>query len=348
MRNYRRSHLNQVIQYLKRTLPEMNKRRIPATPENYAVWYEYISGHNPKLSSTIDSYIKENVEFTEKLNATLYKNYIENEKNAALEKIQVEVRSLIEELLSSVGTSGKDLTEYGSVLEKFTQQMERENNIDIVRKLVSDLILQTKSQEESTRSMKQSLKTMAEEIHSLRKEIENLSVASATDPLTHAANRATFDSELAHAAQLSEQEETPLSLVIFDIDHFKKINDKFGHLAGDKVLKFVSSTLKKNTKGKDTVARFGGEEFALVLPDTDYSSAIAVAENIRKRIGMLNLTDSMENRQIGTITVSAGVAIYKHDESTDTLIHRADECLYAAKREGRDLVKGEREVDTYH
>ncbi len=340
------SNLNQAIVLLKRTLPEMSKRRVPVTPENYTVWYEYITGNNPQLAKAINSHIAANLTFTDEFNAFLYKNYIESAKSIEIEKIQLEVRKLIEELLTDISNSGEDLSAYGAVLEKFTQQVEQENNVESIRNLVLDLIIQTRNQEESTLLMKRSLQSMTEEIHSLRKEIEKLTVASSIDPLTRVANRTKFDSELACATEASSENETPLCLVIVDIDHFKVFNDRFGHLTGDKVLKYVSAVLKKNTKGQDTVARFGGEEFALILPDTDYEAALTVANNIRKRISTQNLMDSMEQRQLGTITVSAGVAVYHRYESTDVFIQRADECLYAAKHAGRDCILGEREITT--
>ncbi len=339
--------LTQAIAYLKQTLPEMSKRRIPATPENYSVWYEYTTGNSPELNRAIDAHIAANLEFTEDLNKHLYETFIAKNETAAAIKIQFEVRKLIDELLKDVAQSGEGLSTFGQVLEKCSEKMAEENNIEAVKDLVSELITQTKNQEESTRAMQSSLETMAAEIQTLRKEVEKLNVTSSTDPLTRAANRAAFDTELAYAAQAANTEGGPMTLIILDIDFFKKFNDKYGHLTGDKVLKFVAAIIKQITKGQDTVARFGGEEFAVILPDTTYESALTVAENIRKKVSAQRLTDSTENKQLGSITLSAGVALYKAFESTDNLIHRADECLYAAKHAGRNQVIGEQAIKTH-
>ncbi|MCG8614161.1 MAG: GGDEF domain-containing protein, partial [Pseudomonadales bacterium] len=205
---------------------------------------------------------------------------------------------------------------------------------------------QTKEQEQRTRDMQSSLQKMAEEIQSLKGEVEKLNMTATTDGLTKVANRRYFDDELINACTHCHRNHLPLSLLILDIDHFKNFNDEHGHLTGDKVLKFVATIINKHFKGKDTVARFGGEEFAVILPETEYDDALIIAEKVRQRIAKQNLTDSQDNKTLGSITISIGVAQFRGTESTDNLVHRADECLYAAKRQGRNQVIGEKSIST--
>ncbi len=157
------------------------------------------------------------------------------------------------------------------------------------------------------------------------------------DALTGVFNKRYFDETFAKEVQAAEQTRAPLSLVLFDIDHFKKVNDTFGHPAGDAVLKHVSGLVAAELREGDTLYRVGGEEFALVLSATPRELALSIAESVRNLIGAA-VTDFMGTRI--TATLSLGVATLASSEPPATLYQRADECLYAAKRGGRNRVAG--------
>ncbi len=129
--------------------------------------------------------------------------------------------------------------------------------------------------------------------------------------------------------------------MLLDIDHFKRFNDTWGHQTGDQVLRLVAMTLKSNIKGKDIAARYGGEEFAAVLPETDLEGATIVADNIRKAVQAKELLKRSTSEKLGRVTASFGVAMLRPDDTPSTLIERADRCLYAAKRTGRNRVVNE-------
>lgn len=341
-----KKELTEAVHFLKLTLPEMSRRSIPTTPQNYAVWYEYVTGGNPELRKSIEAYLNANREFTPEINKELYSKFIDGKESTAIEKIRSEVRKVIDNLLGKVSSEQEDLDEYLTALTQFTGDIDGVDDSESIKLLVKELLSHTQKQEESSKLMQNALSEMSSEVQKLRLEIEKLSIAASTDPLTRAANRSAFDSELAIATKHATFENSPVCLLILDIDHFKQFNDQFGHLTGDKVLKFVAAIIKKHTKGQDTVARFGGEEFAVILPETSYEDAKVVAENIRVRISSQKLTDSMENRKLGKVTISIGVALYRDDEVSDNFVHRADECLYAAKHAGRNKVIGEKDVNT--
>ena len=130
----------------------------------------------------------------------------------------------------------------------------------------------------------------------------------------------------------------PLSMMLFDIDYFKSFNDNYGHLTGDQVLRLVAMTLKQNIKGQDITARYGGEEFAVVLPNTALRQALTVADNIRRAVMSKELKKKSTGEILGRVTISAGVAVLSPRDDADSLIERADACLYAAKRNGRNRV----------
>src|SRR5207245_4474569 len=127
-----------------------------------------------------------------------------------------------------------------------------------------------------------------------------------------------------------------LSLMLTDIDQFKRFNDVFGHLTGDQVLRLVAHSVKQNVKGQDIAARYGGEEFAVLLPNTALRQALTVADHIRRAVMTKELMKRSTGEHLGRVTVSVGVAMLKPGDDTDSLIERADACLYAAKRNGRN------------
>lgn len=159
-----------------------------------------------------------------------------------------------------------------------------------------------------------------------------------TDPLTGLYNR-RYLSETGPklVAASGRYKEHALSVVIFDIDHFKHINDTYGHLAGDKVLKEVARALQRNVRASDICVRFGGEEFLVLLPSTDFKRAFIVAEKIRKIVA--NMAIPVEEGENVHLTISGGVAAYAEGLTLESLIKRADEALYRAKQAGRDRIE---------
>ena len=125
---------------------------------------------------------------------------------------------------------------------------------------------------------------------------------------------------------------------MIDIDDFKKFNDEFGHLTGDEVLKFVAGKVREMVKGRDFVARFGGEEFGVILPRTGLAGAAALAESIRSLFAETSLRTATASKYLGTVAVSIGVACHRPEESPEDLIHRCDQALYAAKKAGKNRV----------
>lgn len=162
-----------------------------------------------------------------------------------------------------------------------------------------------------------------------------------TDPLTGIANRRFFERRLQEETERSARTRRPLACLLADIDHFKSINDRFGHQAGDFVLQNVADALAALLRASDVLARYGGEEFVLLLPDTDEDHAAAIAERLRERVAGLEF--SFEGRR-AAVTLSLGVACLAGPPRDDTesslwLVQRADAALYRAKAAGRNRVE---------
>ncbi len=166
---------------------------------------------------------------------------------------------------------------------------------------------------------------------------ELLKELSNTDPLTQLFNRRYMMEVLDKEIQRTARKGSPLSLIIIDIDHFKKVNDLYGHQQGDVVLVNVSNLIKKHLRSYDVAARYGGEEFVAVLPETPLEEAMAVAERVRVAIQQLSFSNKLMTLKI---TISLGVATFPMTglDTIDDIIRTADEALYRAKSEGRNRV----------
>jgi len=169
---------------------------------------------------------------------------------------------------------------------------------------------------------------------------------AATDPLTGLANRGAFDRALAEGMQSARRLRRPFTLVVIDIDHFKNVNDTYGHPVGDVVIKAVAERMRQELRDQDTVARYGGEEFALLLEGAAEGIAFSVADRIRERIATNPIPIPPEESADGQpfevqITLSAGLSIFRETDSPEAFVKRADKALYVAKRSGRNQVKVE-------
>jgi two-component system cell cycle response regulator len=179
------------------------------------------------------------------------------------------------------------------------------------------------------------IKALQEELRATNKRLEEL---SNTDGLTKLYNRRYFMELLELEFQRARRYDSNMAFVMIDIDHFKNFNDTYGHLLGDRILIEIASILQENLRVHDIVGRYGGEEFALLTPETDQKGALVVAERYRRRIEDFVL---MEGEKHLKITISLGIACYPHQQinSVDDLIRLADNALYKAKRNGRNRVE---------
>jgi diguanylate cyclase (GGDEF)-like protein len=164
-----------------------------------------------------------------------------------------------------------------------------------------------------------------------REKIANL---ADTDDLTGIWNKRYFRRHLPQEIERARTFNVPLSLLLFDIDDFKQINDSFGHVIGDVVLSELCGVVRETLRPTDVVARFGGDEFAIILPHTDVRGANAVAERVMKRVALLTIPTDEESAI--RCSISMGIAEYRDDDSSNDLIRRADERLYESKRQGKN------------
>ena len=173
---------------------------------------------------------------------------------------------------------------YDESLTGATQKLAVAQNRDQVKAVVETLVTSTREMRETNKALEDRLTLSKSEISNLQQSLEAIRAESLTDPLTGLGNRKYFDRSIEMAVQNALVTGEPLSLLMFDIDHFKSFNDSYGHLTGDQVLRLVGMSLKQTIKGQDITARYGGEEFVVVLPNTAMRQALTVADHIRRAI----------------------------------------------------------------
>jgi len=329
----------QALDFAKQALERMVKHNVPATPNNFLVWYTHIAGREPDLSRMISILIDNNQDFTEMVNADIYVKFFSIEdQNQVLHETTTRIESELQHILGYVGDAGEGAAEFGKTLASAEGDILGAKDVEGLKVAVTKVITDTRKMEEINQTLETKLAESTDEIGQLREDLEDMRREALTDALTGIANRKLFDMELRRQARDAMETGESMSLLMLDIDNFKAFNDAYGHQTGDEVLKLLASTMTKAVKGDDVPARYGGEEFTVILPATDLDGAVHVAEHIRERISTKKLVNRATNQNLGRITVSIGAAVFEFGESLSDLIKRADQALYKAKGNGRNQV----------
>ena len=323
-------------------LGQIKALREEANPRNYEIWYAYATGYHPSLNQKINEILAQNGKLTDPELEKIYDTYLSPVRlSERIDNVGSQVRDEIEQVMAMIDAAAGSANQYTESLADMSEKLGASKDREGLRAIVESLVQTAKEMEASNHKLEERLNASKQEINELQVNLETVRAESLTDPLTQLANRKFFDTTLEQAIADANAKNEPLSLMMTDIDHFKKFNDSFGHLTGDQVLRLVAMSVKQNVKGQDTAARYGGEEFAIVLPNTVLRSAITVADHIRRAVMTKELMKRSTGEHLGRVTISIGVATLHKTDSAQSLIERTDACLYAAKRHGRNRVMSE-------
>ena len=320
-------------------LGQIKALRQPATPRNYEIWYAYATGYQPSLNQKINETLKAQGALSDADLELIYESYLSPVRlSERIDSVGSQVKGEIEQVMAMIDAAAGSASTYSESLAGVSAKLSQSKDREGLRAIVESLVHTAKAMEASNQQLEERLTASKQEIKELQVNLEAVRNESLTDPLTQLANRKFFDTTLEAAIAEARARNEPLSLMMTDIDHFKKFNDSFGHLTGDQVLRLVATSVKQNVKGQDTAARYGGEEFAIILPNTVLRSAITVADHIRRAVMTKELMKRSTGEHLGRVTISIGVATLRKNDNAQSLIERSDKCLYAAKRHGRNRV----------
>ncbi|MDO8932353.1 MAG: GGDEF domain-containing protein [Rhodocyclaceae bacterium] len=329
-----RDSIEKSAEYLRLALPLMSKQSAALHPVSYAVWYEYVAGNNAALKAGIDGHLQKGAVLDEKTTFDLFRKHVAELDSDVAQRVSEGFQKIMADMSHSASEAGDHADQFGSALAEWSAGLS-ESEPGAGLETILDL---TRNMQGSVTSLKGRLDESRREIEQLRQEVSKAREDALADGLTGLTNRRGFDMALAACLSASASDEQGPSLLITDIDHFKRVNDSYGHLFGDRVIRAVAQILKDNVKGKDTAARYGGEEFVILLPDTPLDGARHLAEKIRAAVEKFRIKRADSNEAVANITVSLGVANYRNGESGSDFVARADAALYASKNQGRNRV----------
>jgi diguanylate cyclase len=310
-----------------------------ATPRNFEIWYNYATGYNPALNQLINQTLEQKGTLGEADLEEIYVTYIAaGQTTDRIDTVNARMLGEIKQVLDTIDAATGTATNYSASLADATASLKGANDREGLRAVIERLVVGAKDMERNNQKLEARLSASKQEIEQLQENLQAVRTESLTDPLTTLSNRKFFDQALAKAMTEAKEGNQPLALLMADIDHFKTFNDKFGHLTGDQVLRLVALSVKQNVKGQDVAARYGGEEFVIALPNTALQSAITVADHIRRAVMTKELMKRSSGERLGRVTISIGAAVLRPHDTAQSLIERADMCLYAAKRNGRNRV----------
>jgi diguanylate cyclase len=319
-----------------RAIQSMSQLSVPATPSNYSVWFHYVLGTSSGLRKTIDILLSNKRKFDAAINHELYTAFVNAQSGTlpagdAPQQLNGIIDSAKNFLASAIADNKTQIAALGEVSASVGADSDP-------RPIIQTLISELAKANSRASALEANFVETSNQLEKVRLALAEAEVHSNTDALTGLANRRSLD-EFFRASMIRAMEtDEPLCTFMIDIDHFKNFNDTHGHLIGDQVLRLVAKVLQDSVREGDLAARFGGEELVAVLPGADLSTCKEVAERVRRRISDAKLTKRTTGQEIGSVTVSIGVAQFRLAESADTLIERCDRGLYQAKSAGRNRV----------
>jgi diguanylate cyclase len=318
-------------------MASMQLHGVPQTPSNFSVWYAYHSGQNPDLTRTIEVLVSNNCPIDDQTLDQLYEKYFRSPiADMVLCDTSLRARETLKTVLDLVERVKSDANGIGAAINDISAQLH--TNVRGLAELIDSLVEETGKIAGRSERLGLDLKQSADKIGALERTLQDARREATTDGLTGIANRRYFDMSLQTMSGDAMNSGEDLSLLLVDIDHFKKINDTWGHAAGDEILQLVAATLTQTVKGQDCAARYGGEEFGVILPGTSLAAAVRVGDNIRTAIGRRLYVPRVAEDAVCTVTVSVGVGCYQPGEPLAQWVQRTDAALYQAKKSGRNRV----------
>jgi len=305
-----------------------------------------------KIDDLTEKLISE--EKTKKLHSVFEKDkknivtYIKKQKEYLKDR-EDEFKDIIDLLTKAMAVIDNDNQVYNEKIYKQSEKLEKITLLDDIKKIKNELIIEVENIRKTVREKElhdsEKLEKLSKRVNTLNVELEKAKEESVKDGLTGVYNRKAFDRYIRKLVEQNTVTKAPFSILLLDIDDFKKINDSFGHQTGDRMLMALAHKCGEFIRSDDFLARYGGEEFVVVLPGASLRNAVKKGELICKEIAKARYAlEESEEDTIISITLSIGASVHKKGDTVATVIERADKALYKAKRNGKNQVVSEKSI----
>ncbi len=331
--------IEKASKFATKAFERLHAENLTPIPEIFEIWYVYYSEENAEVTRAIDILVASKQKITNEACQEMHQRFLsDSSQNEKVKQAGDRVQSTIKEVNAIVNNVKDATSKYNSSLSSVSEKLGGDVSPDEIRTLVKTVMAGTQDMMKQNEALEDELGKSSKAMKELQRDLEQVRKEALTDGLTSLSNRKAFDAEIHRIAKEADASAQPFCLVMMDIDYFKSFNDNYGHQVGDQVLRLVARTLIEGVKGRDVAARFGGEEFAIIFPDTTMQGALKVADNLRKTVAGKEVINRSSGDKLGRITLSGGVAQYVPGESVEDLIERSDAALYTAKHNGRNQV----------
>ena len=328
----------EAAEHLRQALQLLGRINAAPTPLYYTLFYNYSAGKSERLNREVDRLLEKQGVLDREDAVALFERFFSAGGETLIEDIRNELVGLVAQVIGSlIDIAGKTSLVNSAIAEQIDRLADTENPTQVVA-AASAILSETRRFVTQSRQLETEFATSIEEMNRLKQELNSARREAAIDSLTGLYNRRAFDRRLVELVEHAHGLEDSFCLLLLDIDRFKRINDTYGHIVGDKVLSEFARQIGRATRRSDFLARYGGEEFGILLPQTRITSAFTVAENIRSTLEHVRLRRLQSGESLEVVTVSIGVAGYRVDESFESLVGRCDRALYRAKQLGRNRV----------
>ena len=313
----------------------MEANKVWPTPHNFEIWLYVVADPQSALAQEVLRLIDSGEPMTEEISEVLANKYISRMRlSDEVRDAGLKLTKELSSITAVIADAQKSQRNYNQTLENASGELSHEDPSQIAD-LIHTLKAATKKVIQQSSELESRLSSSSLEVLKLRKHLEQVRIEAMTDALTNLANRKAFDERL---EKHCDTEDAPLTLAVIDIDHFKKFNDTWGHQTGDQVLRYVASVLARVGREPRMAARYGGEEFGLIFPGESLEFTHAIMDQVRSEISSRQLKRRSTNEDLGSVTISVGLAERLKGEDAFSLVDRADAALYTSKKNGRNRV----------
>lgn len=325
--------IEQADQKLQRTLGFLKQYRLPASPTNYSVAYEYVSGENEALvdelkteitcGQTIDTYLME----------TMFKRHllVSDNQHSALVK---DINAVVDVTTKHANKASKDTSNYMTMLDEGLMMLDR-SDVETSQQVIERLLKVTKSMKSAQHILVKALRQAQQKTAELQQQIEQIEEQRKMDSLTGLFDRSVMNQTV---DVWLENNVSNISAIAINLDHFKQFNDSYGMTVGNVILSKVAQKVKSYVADSGLPVRTGGEEFLILIPDSNKTSAHEIAEKVRKGVEKLQFVNAKTKEKLPKITVSLGVTDYSEKLGLEGTIQKASAALRMAKATGRNRV----------